>query len=216
MQVEIWSDVACPWCYLGFHRFARAMSAFDHAEETSVTFRAFELDPGAPADRHMGSAEMLQEKYGRSPAEVEQMQQHLVQLAQADGLTIDPARQRLGSTFDAHRLLKLAAHHGAQHALKDRLLRAYHAEGVLVSDHAELTRLAVEVGIPEADVAQTLRTDRFTDEVRGEEQAAAQLGVRGVPFFVVDRRFGASGAQDPAELLRLLDHAWAERATTPS
>lgn len=212
MHVEIWSDIACPWCYLGFARFARAMQQFEHAASTIVTFRAFELDPEAPADRGISSQEMLSKKYGRTMEEAAQMQAQLVAVAQQDGLTVAPDKQRLGSTFDGHRLVKLGAEHGVQHHVKERLLRAYHAEGVLVSDHAELMRLGAEAGVPAEATRALLASDRFTEEVRAEEAAAAQLGIRGVPFFVVDRAYGASGAQDPAELLKLLEHGWSERA----
>lgn len=211
MHVEIWSDIACPWCYVGKRRFEAALAAFEHAGDVEVTWRSFELDPEAPAERAMSGAENLAQKYGTSLEQAQAMNAQMTEVAAGEGLEFHFDRQRGGNTFDAHRLVHLAAEHGKQDAMKERLMRAYFTEGELMSDAATLERLAGDVGLPGAEVRELLAGDRFADAVRDDERTGAALGIRGVPFFVVDRKFGASGAQPPEALGELLRHAWEAR-----
>ena len=215
MNVEIWSDIACPWCAVGKRRFEKALEQFEHADDVTVTFRSFELDPDAPAARAGSTAENLAKKYGTSLEQALAMNQRMTETAAEDGLTFRFDIAKGGNTFDAHRLLHLAAAHGRQHELKERLMRAYLGEGELMSDHAALTRLALEAGLPEDEVRDTLATDRFADAVREDEATARGLGISAVPFFVVDRRIGAAGAQPPEVLGELLRRAWADRPAIP-
>jgi predicted DsbA family dithiol-disulfide isomerase len=208
MHVEIWSDIACPWCYVGKRRFEAALGGFEHAEDVQVTWRSFELDPGAPTVREGDGAQHLADKYGSSLEQAERMQQQMTDVAAGDGLEFRFDLQRMGNTFDAHRLVHLAQAHGLQDAVKERLLRAYMSEGELMGDHATLRRLAAEAGLPADEVAETLATDRFADEVREDERTASSLGISAVPFFVVDRKLGASGAQSPEVLRGLLEQGW--------
>lgn len=211
MHVEIWSDVACPWCYVGKARFEAALARFAHRDAVTVTWRSFELDPGAPAEREGSYAAHLARKYGRSADEAQQMLAAMAATAGAEGLEIDFARVRAGSTFGAHRMLHLAAAHGRQPELVARLFGAYFAEGELLSDPAVLTRLAVDAGLPEAEAAEVARTERHAEDVRADEALAGSAGIRAVPCFVIDRAIGASGAQDPADLLRFLEAGWERR-----
>jgi predicted DsbA family dithiol-disulfide isomerase len=208
VHVEIWSDIACPWCYVGKRRFEAALAAFEHADDVQVTWRSFELDPEAPAERPVSGAEHLAEKYGTSLEQARAMNDRMTEVAAGEGLEFHFERARGGSTFDAHRLVHLAAEHGKQDAMKERLMRGYLGEGELMSDHDALRRLAAEVGLPADEVAELLAGDRFAAAVRDDERTGASLGIRGVPFFVVDRQFGASGAQPPEALGELLRHAW--------
>ncbi|HEX4364747.1 MAG TPA: DsbA family oxidoreductase [Solirubrobacteraceae bacterium] len=212
MHVEIWSDIACPWCYVGKRRFEAALATYEHADEIAVTWRSFELDPAAPRERPQDAATHLAEKYGMTREEALARQAQLAATAAGDGLELRFDRARGGNTFDAHRLLHLAAAHGAQDAMKERLMRAYQTEGEPIGDPATLARLAIEAGLPEDEVRELLAGDRFGAAVREDERTAAQLGIRAVPFFVVDRAVGASGAQPPDALLELLRQA---RAATP-
>ncbi len=148
MLVEIWSDIACPWCYVGRARFAAALARFEHRDEVTVVWRSFELDPDAPAEREGSHAERIARKYGRTLEEVAEMDAQLTAAAAADGLAIDFSRVRSGNTFDAHRLVHLAAAHGKQDAMKERLFRAYFSEGALLSDHATLQALGPRSGSP--------------------------------------------------------------------
>jgi predicted DsbA family dithiol-disulfide isomerase len=184
------------------------MEAFEHRDDVEVTWRSFELDPAAPRERPVDGATHLAEKYGTSLEEARAMQQRMTETAARDGLDFRFDIARGGSTFDAHRLLHLAASHGAQDAMKERLMRAYLSEGELISDHAVLARLADEVGLPDGEVHDMLAGDRFSAEVRDDERTASLLGIRAVPFFVVDRAVGASGAQPPALLTEMFEQAW--------
>ena len=211
MHVEIWSDIACPWCYVGKRRFEAALAGYEHRDDVTVTWRSFELDPGAPADRGVPAAEHLAAKYGMSVEQARARQAQLAAIAAEDGLDMRFDLVRGGNTFDGHRLVHLAHAHGLQDAMKERLLRSYQSEGGLMSDAATLSRLADEVGLPADEVADLLAGDRFAAEVREDERTAAALGIAAVPFFVVDRAFGASGAQPPEVLRALLDRAWEAR-----
>ena len=207
MLVEIWSDVVCPWCYVGKRRFEAALERFEHRDEVQVTWRSFELDPAAPPERPEDAVTHLARKYGRSVEEARAMNENLTRIAAGDGLDYRLDELRLGNTFDAHRLTHLAAAHDLQAAMEERLMRAYLTEGELLSDHATLERLAGEVGLPEDEVRDVLATDRYADAVRDDERTASQLGISAVPFFVVDRRIAASGAQAPEVLVQLLEQA---------
>ena len=212
MDVEIWSDIACPWCYVGKRRFEAALAQFPHRDQVTVTWRSFELDPGAPAERGGTGAEHLAAKYGTSVEQAREMEQRMTETAAGDGLDFHFERLRMGSTFDAHRVLHLAQHLDKQDAVKERFMRAYLTEGELMSDHATLRRLAVEAGLPEADVVDVLASEQYAEDVREDERTAAALGISAVPMFVVDRAYGASGAQPPEALLGLLQRGWSERS----
>lgn len=211
MDVEIWSDIACPWCYIGKRRFEAALSRFEHRDEVNVTWRSFELDPAAPPERGGERAAHLAEKYGMSVERAREMESHLAEVAATDGLDFRFDIARAGSTFDAHRLVHLAAEHGVQDEMKERLLRAYFSEGELVADEATLLRLAGEVGLDETETHATLSSDRYAEQVRAEERAAGELGISAVPTFVIDRATGASGAHPPEALLDFLRKGWAAR-----
>ena len=215
MDVEIWSDIACTWCYVGKRRFEAALARFEHADQVTVTWRSFELDPGAPAERGGTGAEHLAAKYGTSVEQARAMEQRMTDTAAEDGLDFHFERLRMGSTFDAHRVLHLAQHLGGQDAVKERFMRAYLTEGELMSDHATLRRLAIEAGLPEADVVDVLAGDQYAAEVREDERAAAAFGASAVPFFVVDRAIGASGAHPADAMLQLLQQGWDAKPRLP-
>jgi predicted DsbA family dithiol-disulfide isomerase len=208
MNVEIWSDVVCPWCYIGKRRFERAVASFGQPGAVTVTYRSFELDPDAPAQRTGTQAEHLARKYGMTIAQAEQANQQMIQRAAAEGLEFRFDLIRGGSTFDAHRLLHLAKDHGLQPEMKERLLRATFTEGLPIADQPTLVRLAAEVGLPAAQAQAVLDGDSYADAVRADEQQAARYGITGVPFFVADGKYAVSGAQPPEVLLELLRRAY--------
>ncbi len=212
LSVEIWSDIACPWCYIGKRRFEAALSGFEHADEVEVTWRSFELDPQAPREREGDRVEHLARKYGTTREQAQAMHDHMAGIAAGEGLEFRFEIARSGNTFDAHRLTHLAAAHGLQDEMKERLFRAYLSEGEAIGDPAVLERLAVEVGLPADEVRDLLAGDRCAGEVRDDEQLAASLAITAVPFFVVDRAIAASGAQPPELLRELLERAWAQRS----
>jgi predicted DsbA family dithiol-disulfide isomerase len=210
MKVEIWSDVVCPWCYIGKRNFEQALGSFGHADQVEVEWRSFELDPNSPARVAMPMSEILQRKYNMSREQAEAANARLTSLAAGVGLEYHLEDAQVGNTFDAHRLIHFAATTGRGDAMKERLLAAYFTEGKSPSDHATLTALAVEIGLDGDEAAAVLAGDRFADEVRADESRAAALGVSGVPFFVIDEAYGVSGAQPPEVLLGALDRAWSE------
>ncbi len=211
MHVEIWSDIACPWCHIGKRRFEAALARFEHADDVTVTWRSFELDPEAPLERPGDRAIHLAAKYGSSLEQARAMQQQMTDVAAAEGLDFRFEIAREGSTFDAHRLLHFAAAHGRQDELEERLMRAYLSEGELMSDHATLERLAADVGLDAAVARQVLAGDAHAADVRADEQEAISLGISAVPFFVIDRSIGTAGAQSPDALLELLRRGWEAR-----
>jgi predicted DsbA family dithiol-disulfide isomerase len=211
MLVEVWSDVVCPWCYLGKRRLESALALFPQRDEVEVAWRSFELDPNAPRRREGSPAEHLAAKYGMSEEQVEASWARLTALAEAEGLEYHLDRTQGGSSFDAHRLIHLGAAHGLQDEVKERLLRAYFTEGEPIGDPEVLGRLAVEAGLPAGEVADLLAGDAFAAEVREDEQRARLLGISGVPFFAIGGRYGVSGAQGSDVLLEALTAAWAER-----
>jgi len=209
MQVEIWSDVVCPWCYLGKRRFEQALEGFEHRDEVEVVFRSFELDPTITPGTTEATVDMLARKYGMSLAQAHDAQRQMEQRAAGDGLEFRMDGLRSGNTRDAHRLLHLAKEHGKEPELVERLHRAYFTEQTSVFDADTLADLAVEVGLDRADAEKVLATDAYADAVEADERTARELGATGVPFFVIDRRYGVSGAQ-PADVLRqALERAYA-------
>jgi predicted DsbA family dithiol-disulfide isomerase len=211
VRVEIWSDVVCPWCYVGKRRLESAVNRFAHREDVEVVWRSFELDPASPRQRDGSAAEHLARKYGMSPEQVAASWARLTALAEAEGLEFHLDRTRGGSTFDAHRLIHLGAEHGLQDEVKERFLRAYFTESLPIGEPDVLDRLALEAGLLPAEVAEVLATDRFADVVREDERRARLLGITGVPFFALDDRYGVSGAQSADLLLEALAVAWADQ-----
>ena len=217
LRIDIWSDIACPWCYVGKRRLEAALEKFPHRDEVEIVWRAFELDPSAPAERptDVGYAERLAKKYGTSLTEAQGMLTRMTDVAASDGLDFHFEKIRPGNTFDAHRVLHLAGERGKQDAVKERYLRAYMTEGEPIGDRETLIRLAAEAGLDADEVRATLASDAYTREVRADEDEARQLGINGVPFFVLANKLAVSGAQPAELLLRALNQAWKEVAAKP-
>jgi len=208
MRVEIWSDVVCPWCYVGKRNFEAALSRFEHRDDVEVIWRAFELDPSAPAEREGDYVAHLARKYGMSVEQARKMIETMTATGAKAGVALDFDRARPGNSFDAHRLIHLAGQQGVQDAVKERFLRATFTDGEPIGDRDALLRLAVEAGLLQADAASVLENDVFAAEVRAEESLALELGISAVPFFVIDRTFGIPGAQPPDVILGALERAW--------
>jgi predicted DsbA family dithiol-disulfide isomerase len=208
MQVEIWSDVVCPWCYIGKRRFEHALAEFAHADDVEVVWRSYQLDPTHPKGVRMPHAEALAQKFGADTAQLKAMNDHMVGLAAAEGLAYDFDSYTMINTFDAHRLTHAADRHGLGAAMHERLLRAQLVEGQVLDDVDTLVRLAAEVGVPSDEAREVLSTDAYTADVHADIGEARALGATGVPFFVIDRRYGVSGAQPAALFLRALETAY--------
>ena len=196
MQVDIWSDIVCPWCYLGKRRFERALDGFERRDEVRVIHRSFQLDPAKPRGTTSSRRAMLMSKYRLSDDQVRTMDARMEQTAAADGLEYHLTDAGLtGNTLDAHQLVHLANSLGRADAMIERLYRAYFTEQRSVFDHASLVDLAAEAGVGADEARQALERDLFVDAVTRDLNEARSLGITGVPFFVFDGRFGVSGAQ---------------------
>jgi predicted DsbA family dithiol-disulfide isomerase len=210
LTVDIWSDVVCPWCYLGKRRFESALERFAHRDDVMVTWHSFELDPDAPQANDEPAAERLARKYGISVQDAEAKHAQMTELGAAEGLEFRYEKSRSGNTFDAHRLIQLAGEHDLQDAVKERLMSAYFTEGEPIGDPDRLVALVAEAGLDADEARAVLEGDAYADAVREDEQIARQIGIHGVPFFVIGRRLGIAGAQPADVLLRALEQAWNE------
>jgi predicted DsbA family dithiol-disulfide isomerase len=195
MRIEIWSDVICPWCYIGKRNFETALADFPHKDKVEVVWRSFELDPESPRQLPGTLEEMLAQKYHVSPLEAAAMNARVTEVAKVAGLNYQLAKARPGNTFDAHRLLHFAASRQLGDKATERLMQAYFSEALPVGDRAALALLAPQFGIAEKEVLEMLESDAYADEVRADEARAANFGIKGVPFFVFDEKTGISGAQ---------------------
>ncbi|MCH0540288.1 DsbA family oxidoreductase [Streptomyces sp. MUM 203J] len=213
LTVEIWSDIVCPWCYLGKRRWEDALARFPHADEVTTLWRSFELRPKQPSVPGDSLEEMMR-RDGHTREELDEIFQWIGGLGKDVGIELRPREYRPVNSFDAHRLLYLALDHGLVHAMKDRLLRAYHSELLNIADHDVLRRLADEAGLPAADVAEVLAGDRYADRVRGDEDRASGIKVTSVPSFVVDGREAVHGMVDSDAMLAMLHREWERHTAT--
>ncbi|HHX85407.1 MAG TPA: DsbA family oxidoreductase [Actinomycetales bacterium] len=213
MRIDIWSDVVCPFCWIGKRHLEAALDGFrvEHPDaEVEVVWRAYELDPQAPASTDESNSERLAAKYGMPVAEADAMQEQIAERFRAVGLEFDWRAARATNTHDAHRLAALATARGRGDAADEALKRAHFTDGELLSDPAVLSRIGTGIGLPAAEVDALLAGDAYADEVRRDQAEARALGVTGVPFFVLDGRLAVSGAQ-PTDLFRqALERAWRE------
>jgi predicted DsbA family dithiol-disulfide isomerase len=211
MRIDVWSDVVCPWCWIGKARLEKAIAAFPHKDDVDVVHRSFQLDPTTPNDLDVSTDEMLVKKFGIGQAQIDAMHERLRSLGSADGVEFHFERARTSNTFAAHELIHLAGVHGKRAAMTGRLFKANFEEGVRVGDRMELLRLATEVGLDAAEAEEALADERFAAAVRDDIAQARSLGISGVPFFLADGSFVVSGAQSVDVLRRMLDAAWAKR-----
>lgn len=210
VRVDIWSDIACPWCFIGKRRFEAAVAESGIAVE--VEFHSFELSPQTPAEFDGSHEEFLAGHLGVSPEQARGMTERVTGIAASVGLAYDYAALQTTNTVLAHQLLHFAKARGAQSAMKERLMRAYFEEGRHVGRVDDLVALAAEVGLDPVEVRHSLDAGEYLDAVRADQREAAELGIRGVPFFVLDGRYGVSGAQESATFVAALQQVVAERA----
>jgi predicted DsbA family dithiol-disulfide isomerase len=209
LRVDLWSDVVCPFCYLGSRQLDQAIGRFEHGEDVVVHHHAFELDPRARVDYDTSLAELVAAKYGMPVERAHQLHGTLSHQAAELGVTMNFDVAKPTNTFDAHRLIALSATQGLSEEMTQRLFRAYFSEGLLISDHDQLNALAEEVGV--ADAALLWATEAFASDVRADERSAEQLGISGVPAFLVDNTFMVLGAQGVEKIVDVLGRAWARQ-----
>jgi len=204
MRIDIWSDLVCPWCYVGKRRFEKALARFDNRDEVQVVHRSFQLNPAAPRGTTSSRREMLMQKYRRSAEQVVDMDARMTQTAAADELEFNLEGTLTGNTFDAHRLVHLAHARGLQDAVVERLFRAYFTEQRSLFDQHTLVDLGADAGLHRDEAAAALRDNRYADAVDADLEVAHRLGISGVPFYVINDRYGISGAQAPETFLDVL------------
>jgi predicted DsbA family dithiol-disulfide isomerase len=217
MEIHIWSDIVCPWCYLGKRRFEHALALFDHRDQLHVTHRSFQLDPSRPRHQTTNRREMLKTKYQLSDQQVRDMDARMEHLADIEGLEYHLTDAGLtGNTLDAHQLLQLGKARGIQDAVIERLYRAYFTEQRSVFDRESLVGLAGDAGLDQIEARDVLERDAYADAVAADVREARSLGVNGVPFFVLGGRYGVSGAQATEVFSEALTKAWEDEARTSS
>jgi len=213
VRIEVWSDVVCPWCYIGKRHLERALEGFEHRDDVEVVYRSFELDPTAPEVPVETTVESLAKKFGTDVAGARELMARADGVAAAAGLEFHHADAAHGRTVDAHRLLHLALAQGGssrQGELKEALLAAYFTRGESMADHEVLRKVAVDAGLDPGRVDEVLAADEYADAVHADIAQARAYGANGVPFFVVDEKFAVSGAQPTEVFSQLLERAWAD------
>ncbi|MEC2074881.1 DsbA family oxidoreductase [Metabacillus fastidiosus] len=210
MKIEVWSDFACPFCYIGKRRLEEALMNFPHKNEVDILFKSFELDPNASRDIQLSIHEILAKKYGMSIEKAKAMNASVGQQAAAAGLTFEFDNMKPTNTFDAHRLAKLAESKGKGKEMTEQLLKAYFTDSEHIGNHDTLLKIAEEVGLNREEAKSVLESDDFAEHVRADEMEAREIGVQGVPFFVINRKYAISGAQPVEVFGDTLQKVWEE------
>lgn len=210
MKVEIWSDVMCPFCYIGKRKFEKALEQFPSANEVEIEWKSFQLNPEMKTQPGKNINQYLAEIKGWSLEQAQEMNAHVTKMAKESGLEYHLEKAIVANSFDAHRLSHLAKEHGVQDLLEELLFAAYFTEGKNTDDRAILLELGIKAGLNSEEITAALNSDKYAAEVHEDISIAQQLGVRGVPFFVFDRKYGVSGAQSPEVFLETLTRAISE------
>ena len=208
MIIDVWSDVVCPWCFIGKRRLEKALSQFEYRDEVVIRNRAFQLQPDI--DTTQPTKAYLAEKYRMAESQVEEMQANVCAIADREGLCYNLDETLSGNTFDAHRLLLWAETIGKQDALLEVMYSAYFEKSLPLFSHEDLIKVSADAGIDESDVSKLLNSEEFSNQVLADRALATQLGATGVPFFVIDMKYGISGAQPLEAFTQTLNTAWQE------
>jgi len=210
MNVEIWSDVMCPFCYIGKRKFEKALGQFPHKDDIKIIWKSFQLDPSTVTDPSLNTIENLRLKKGWSKEQAAETIAHVADIAMQVGLNFNFDKAVVANSFDAHRLSHLAKKYNLQNELEEKLFSAYFTEGKNTADHETLLNIALEIGLDKTEVSDLLKGNTFTNEVHQDVEQAQQLGVRGVPFFVLNQKYAISGAQESDTFLQALHKAYDE------
>ncbi len=210
MKVEIWSDVMCPFCYIGKRKFENALEQFAHKEDVEVVWKSFQLDPNLKTDPKATVTQRLMDKKGWSMEYAKEMNEHVTKIAKAVGLTYNLNEAVVANSFDAHRFSHLAKKHNLQDAAEERLFSAYFTEGKNTADKNTIIQLGIDIGLDSVEVKQMIESDEFAKEVQNDLQEAEQVGVSGVPFFLINEKYTISGAEESSTFLQALNTIWKE------
>ncbi len=214
MKIEIWSDVMCPFCYIGKRRFEAALQQFPHKDEVEIEWKSFQLNPALVTDTTISSAQYLADKKGVTNDYAHQMHNHVTQMAAEEGLTYNLDKAVVANSFDAHRFAHLAKQNGLGIEAEEALFKAYFTDSKNISDHDILAQLGESIGLNADEIKAALATDKFAGDVNFDIAEAQRLGINAVPFFVMDRKYGVSGAQAVQVFLQTLEKAYSEWAAT--
>ena len=210
MKVDIWSDVRCPFCYIGKRKFETALNAFPHKENVEVLWHSFELDPSLVTNPEVNAIDHIAEIKGISHEQAEGMHRHVTQVAKEIGLDFDFEKNVVANSFNAHRLIQFAKTKGLANEVEEALFKAHFTEGKNIDDKEILVKTSVAIGLDENETREMLASDDFSTEVKQDEKQAQNFGINGVPFFILNNKYAVSGAQSPDVFLQALDQAWKE------
>ena len=213
MKIEVWSDVVCPFCYIGKKKFETALANFEERNNVEFVWKSFQLNPNVKTNLNISLYQHLADSKGISVEQAKGMGGHAAQMATSVGLTMNFDKSVVANSFNAHRLIHFAKENGLQHEMKERLFKAYFTEGKNIDDIEMLISLGKEIGLNAEEVKAVLESDKYADAVKGDVKESQQLGVTDVPFFVFDRKYAVSGAQDPAAFLETLEKSFSEWRT---
>lgn len=210
MNINIWSDVRCPFCYIGKRKFEMALEKFPHKNKVNVTWKSFELDPTLETKTDVNAIDHIADIKGISKAQAGQMHQHVIQVAKEVGLDFDFDKAVVANSFNAHRLIQLAKSRSLGNEAEEQLFKAHFTEGKNIDDDETLVQTGVAIGLDKSEIKEMLASDAFSKEVKQDEKQAQSIGVRGVPFFVLNDKYAVSGAQSPETFLQALEQSWKE------
>lgn len=213
MNVEIWSDVMCPFCYIGKRKFEKALEQFPHKNEINIIWKSFQLDPDSVTDPNLNAIAHLAQRKGWSKEQATETTQHVTDIAKQVGLDFHFEKAVVANSFDAHRLSHLAKKYNKQNELEEKLFAAYFTEGKNTSDHTTLLQIGKDLKLDEKEITDVLKSDAYAEDVEHDISESQQIGVRGVPFFVIDRKYAVSGAQEPDTFLNALTKAYEEHVS---
>lgn len=208
MKIEIWSDIMCPFCYIGKRKFEKALEQFDHKDQVEISWKSFQLNPDMKTDPAKSINEYLAEAKGWSIEQAKEMNGRVTQMAKGVGLAYDFDKAVVANSFDAHRLIQLAKTKNKGDLAEEHLFKAYFTEGKNIADHSTLMEIGVSIGLNAEDVKQMLEGNKYAQNVKEDIDESQQIGVRGVPFFVFNRKYAVSGAQESDTFLEVLQKAW--------
>jgi predicted DsbA family dithiol-disulfide isomerase len=208
MKVEIWSDIVCPFCYIGKRKFEKALETFDAKEQVEIEWRSFQLDPEMDNVEGKSIHAYLAERKGCSLEEATQMNETMANMAKEVGLEYNFDNAIINNTLNAHRVIHFAKTKGLQSEMKERLFHAYYTEGKDIADVLTLAQLANELGLDSNEIKAMLSTDTFVNEVQLDQYYAQQVGARGVPFFVFNNKYAVSGAQPTGVFKEVIEKVW--------
>ena len=210
MTIKIWSDVRCPFCYIGKRKFEKALDKFAHKDDVTISWHSFELDPTLQTNTDINSLQYFSEIKGIPVSQAKQMQQQVANIAKEVGIEFNNDKAVVANSFNAHRLIQLAKSKGHGNEIEEELFKAHFTEGKNIDDIEELVQTGISIGLDEKEVREMLASDAFSKEVKQDEMQAQSLGIRGVPFFIFNNKYAVSGAQSPDTFLEVLEQTWEE------